>query len=75
MLDYAPHSLAASASAGWNPWSAGTRVDFKRRADGRHYWVVDARVGRAIGRIELYADAANLLDTAYQEVLGVDMVA
>jgi outer membrane cobalamin receptor len=73
VLDYAPHSLSASASAAWRVLALGTRVDFKRRANGRHYWVVDTRIGRRINRVEVYADVANLLDSAYQEVGGVDM--
>jgi iron complex outermembrane receptor protein len=73
VLDYAPHSLAASASAGWRQVAVGSRLEVRRRADGRHYTVVDARVSRPLGRVEVYADVANALDTAYQEIRGVDM--
>ena len=73
VLDYAPHSLAASASAAWRPLSAGARVELKRRADGRQYCVVDARVARPLGRTQIYVDVANLFDAAYQEIRGVDM--
>jgi vitamin B12 transporter len=48
-------------------------VDFRQRADGRRYWVIDARVARPLGRLEIYADVANVLDTEYQEIRGVDM--
>jgi iron complex outermembrane recepter protein len=73
VLDYAPHSVTASGSAGWRTFSVGSRLEFRRRADGRHYTIVDARVARPLGRVEVYADLANVLDTAYQEIRGVDM--
>ncbi len=73
VLDYAPHALAATGSTAWGAFNLGSRVGWTRRADGREYWVVDVRAGRRVGRLEVYADVANLLDTAYQEVKGVAM--
>ncbi len=73
VLDYAPHSLTASASAGWRALSAGSRMELRQRADGRRYCVVDLRVARPLGRVEVYADLANAFDASYQEVRGVDM--
>jgi outer membrane cobalamin receptor len=73
VLDYAPHSLSASASAGWRALSAGSRVELRQRADGRRYCVVDLRVARPLGRVEVYADLANAFDASYQEIRGVDM--
>jgi iron complex outermembrane receptor protein len=74
VLDYARHSLGASASTALpGGFGLGQRVDYKRRADGRHYWVVDTRLSKQIGAAQFYLDGSNLLDTRYQEILGVDM--
>jgi outer membrane cobalamin receptor len=73
VLDYAPHSLTASASAAWQALSAGSRLELRQRADGRRYCVVDLRVARPMGRIEVYADLANAFDASYQEIRGVEM--
>jgi iron complex outermembrane receptor protein len=73
VLDYAPHSLTAAASGAWRAVSAGSRLEWRRRADGRQYCVVDLRVARTMGRAEVYADLANAFDTSYQEIRGVDM--
>ncbi|MGH9339473.1 MAG: TonB-dependent receptor plug domain-containing protein [Acidobacteriota bacterium] len=74
VLDYARHSLAGFGSfhlpAGL-VW--GHKVDYKRRADGRSYWLLDARLGKSFGRYNLYLECSNLLDTEYQEIRGVDM--
>lgn len=72
-LDYSRRSLAASGVARVGVWSIGPRVEFKRRVDGREYWVVDGRVGYRVARWELYVDGLNLLDTDYQEIRGVAM--
>lgn len=73
VLDYATHVLSVSGSRTWRALQAGSRIAWTRRADGRDYCLVDVRLGRRFGRVEVYADATNLLDTAYQEVGGVDM--
>jgi iron complex outermembrane receptor protein len=73
VLDYAPHVLAVSGSYGWRGLNLGTRLGYTRRADGREYPLVDLRVGRPLGRTELYLDVANLLDRRYQEIIGVAM--
>ncbi len=73
VLDYLRHSAAASASARWHGLTLGSRLKLERRVDGRQHWTLDARVGRPIGRFELYADATNLFDATYQEIRGVDM--
>jgi outer membrane cobalamin receptor len=74
VADYAPHSLAASASlpvpgAVW----IGARADCKKKNDGRSYCGVEARVSRPIGPLELFVEVANLFDVRYQEIQGVDM--
>jgi outer membrane cobalamin receptor len=73
VLDYAPHSIAAAASGEWLDVRVGSRAEWKRRFDGRHYWTVDAQLGRAIRRAELYLRVTNAFDEKYQEVRGVDM--
>jgi iron complex outermembrane receptor protein len=72
-LDYARHSLAASASSAWKGILYGARVDAKRRVDGRRYWSVDAQAARSIRRVEIYLQATNLFDRRYQEIRGVDV--
>lgn len=74
VLDYARDSFGATASTALpGGFGLGQRIDYKRRADGRRYWVIDSRVSKQIGHAQLYIDGANLLDTQYQEILGVDM--
>jgi outer membrane cobalamin receptor len=46
---------------------------FKKRADGRSYWLLDGRVERLIPGFAVSLDVTNLLDTRYQEIVGVDM--
>jgi iron complex outermembrane receptor protein len=73
-LDYATQSLAASGVARAGGWTAGPRIEFKHRVDGREYWLVEARLGRRLtAGWEAYVDGLNLLDTTYQEIVGVAM--
>ena len=74
VLDYARHSGAgrASASLPYGLWlSQG--VNYKKYADGRSYWLLDARLMRRFGSFELSLDCSNLLDTHFQEIRGIDM--
>jgi iron complex outermembrane receptor protein len=74
VLDYARHSLGATASTALpGGFGLGQRIDYKRRADGRRYWVVDTRLSKQVGAAQFYVDGTNLLNTSYQEILGVDM--
>jgi iron complex outermembrane receptor protein len=74
IADYAPHSVALSG--GWRiasrTWLAA-RTDCKRKIDGRSYCGADVRASRELGRVELFVEATNLLNEAYQEIKGVDM--
>jgi iron complex outermembrane receptor protein len=74
VLEYARHSVAVVASVDL-PWrlGLGERIAFTERADRRHYWVVDARIARTAGAFSLFVEGTNLLDTSYQEIIGVDM--
>lgn len=73
VLDFARHSVAVTGSGDAVGMTVGTRLDWKRRADGRNYWLLDARLARALGPVRLYLEGANLLDEEYQEVRGVAM--
>jgi outer membrane receptor protein involved in Fe transport len=78
VLDVTPRSLAVAAMT---PIGHGVRVaprlEFRRRTrtvGTSDYVLLDARVSRRFGQLyELGLDATNLLDTDYQEVLGVRM--
>lgn len=73
VLDYSTRSLAVAGAAHAGAWSAGPRLEYKHRIDGRAYWLLDARVGRRLGDWEIFADGANLLNQDYQEITGVAM--
>lgn len=77
VLDFSPHIFTATAAT---PVFRGVRlaprVEYKRRSRGTgtvDYVLVDARVSRRFGLYELQIDATNLLDTRYQEIVGVEM--
>jgi outer membrane cobalamin receptor len=74
VLDYARDSWAASTSFPM-PFALGYQQTFnyKRRADGRSYWLLDGRLERHFRRFTVGVDFTNLLDIRYQEVIGVDM--
>jgi iron complex outermembrane receptor protein len=74
VADYARDSVAASANVRLpRNASLGVRSDCKRKVDGRGYCGVDVRAGVSYGALELFVEAANLLDMRYQEIIGVDM--
>jgi outer membrane cobalamin receptor len=74
VLDYARDSWSTSA---WFPVPFGMEylqtLSYTRRADGRSYWLLDGRLERNIRQFAIAFDFTNLLDTSYQEVIGVDM--
>lgn len=75
VLQYARHSLATTAAFPL-PFGlvAGHHLSYRRRRDGSDYWVADLRLTRPIGpHTRLYAEATNYLNSAYQEIPGVDM--
>jgi vitamin B12 transporter len=74
VLDYARDSWAASTSFPM-PFALGylQTLSYKRRADGRSYWLLDGRVERHFRHFTVGVDFTNLLDSRYQEVIGVDM--
>jgi outer membrane cobalamin receptor len=74
VLDYARHSWTASATF---PFRFGMEykqaLDYKKRVDGPSYWVLDGRLERQFHRFIASVDCTNLLNSQYQEVIGVDM--
>ena len=74
VLDYARHTVALAASAALPAkFTIGQRAEYKQRRDGVDYWLVDTRVGRAVGQATVFVEGSNLLNTQYQEISGVDM--
>jgi len=73
-LDFSRHAFGLDLRA---KLPRGVQVapsaEYRRKADGRDWWLLDLRLTRAIGRFELYADGRNLTGAGYQEVRGVDM--
>jgi outer membrane cobalamin receptor len=74
VLDYARDSWSTSA---YFPIPLALNYQqtfaYKRRADGRSYWLLDNRIERRFGRFAAAVDFTNLFDTRYQEANGVDM--
>ncbi len=74
VLDYVRHSLAET----WNmelpkAWALGQQLNYKLRMDGRHYWLMDVRLSKRIQNLVFFMEGTNLLNSRYQEVLGVDL--
>ncbi len=74
VLDYARHSFSAFGGISL-PWSLtlGHRIDYKRRADGRSYWILDGRLKHTFGKFNFYVECSNMLNIDYQEIRGVQM--
>jgi outer membrane cobalamin receptor len=74
VLDYARHSWATTASI---PIPFGLEykqtLRYKRRIDGRSYWLLDGRLENHSGKFIIAVDITNLLNSRYQEIIGVDM--
>ncbi len=74
VLDFPRHGwltmVAAPLGAGFE---AGPVVRYRRRSDGRDYWVLDCRVNRRFADLNLFVEGTNLTGTEYQEIRGVDM--
>jgi len=74
VLEYARHSAGVSAAT---PVAARVRAavnaDYRSRVDGQQYWLVGARLSRAMGRFDAFIEGSNMLDTSFHEVAGVPM--
>jgi vitamin B12 transporter len=73
-LDFPRHSWTVSSA---HPLVAGihlgSHLSFRRKADGRSYWLADCRLSRRFRDLNLFLEATNLTDSVYQEIKGVDM--
>jgi iron complex outermembrane receptor protein len=74
VLDYARDTWLTSISFPI-PFALEYRqtLRYKRRANGRSYWLLDGRLERHFRHFTAGVDFSNLLDSRYQEVIGVDM--
>ena len=76
VLDTVPRALAAAAVLSLpGRLQIAPRIEYKRRARSAAtsaYSVVDLRVARAFGRYRVVVDGTNVLNSVYQEVVGVD---
>jgi outer membrane cobalamin receptor len=73
-LDYARDSWTASTFFPL-PFRLVFRqtLNYKKRADGRSYWLLDGGLERRFRRLTAQLGFSNLLDSQYQEIKGVDM--
>jgi len=74
VLDYARDSWTASA-AFQIPFALEYQqsLSYKRRVDGRSYWLMDGRLAHHFRKFTAAVDFTNLLNSRYQEIIGVDM--
>jgi len=74
VLDYARDNWTTTASI---PIHFGLEYQqtlrYKRRIDGRSYWLLDARLESHFRKFVVAVDCTNLLNSQYQEIVGVDM--
>ena len=74
VLDYARDSWSASASFPiLSAFEYKQTASYKRRADGRNYWILDGRLERHFRKFTAALDLTNMLNSEYREVIGVDM--
>jgi iron complex outermembrane receptor protein len=77
VLDYAPHSITAAAVIPLpGEIRLAPRVEYKHRTRSTgvaDYTLVDARLGRRFGVVELFVEGTNLLNTSYEEIAFVPM--
>jgi outer membrane cobalamin receptor len=77
VLDFAPHTLTATAAiSAFRGVTFAPRIEYKRRSRTTgtvDYVLIDARVSRRYGVYELQVEGTNLLDTRYEEIVGVAM--
>lgn len=74
VLDFARHAFGCDLRATLPArLRLAPSLEYRRKVDGRAWWLLDVRLTRAVGRVELYVDGRNLADAHYQEIRGVDM--
>ena len=74
VLDYPRHAFALLGHASL-PFDLGVggRLDYRFRADGRNYWLLEAKVLKQVQQFRLFFEVSNLLNTEYQEIRDVNM--
>ena len=77
VLDYAPHSVSAAAVIPLpGALRLAPRIEIKHRTRSigtADYALLDARVGRRFGALDLLVEGSNLFNHSYQEVALVPM--
>jgi iron complex outermembrane receptor protein len=74
VLDYAPRSGGVSVAVPVGlGWTLSANIEGRDRFDGQQYALVGARISRAVGRLQVFAEGSNLLDERYREIAGVPM--
>jgi iron complex outermembrane recepter protein len=74
VLNYARHSGKARISASlWKSFRVSQDLSYRHYADGRGFWLSDAALSRKFGELTFSLECSNILNTQYQEVIGVDM--
>ncbi len=73
-LDFSRHAFGIDLRAGLpGGLQVAPSAEYRRKADGREWWLLDLRLTRVLGRFELYADGRNLTSARHEEVRGVEM--
>lgn len=74
VADFTRHALRCDAVAlGPGGLRVAPSLEYRRKADGRRWWLLDARLSRELGRIGVWIEGRNLLDQRYEEIRGVAM--
>ena len=77
VLDYAPHTVTAAAVIPLpGAVRLAPRIEFKHRTRSigtADYALLEARIARRFGAVELFVDGSNLFNHSYQEIALVPM--
>ncbi len=73
VLDFARHALGADARVALpGAFRLAPSLEYRRKRNGRDWWLLDLRLTRPFGRLALSLEGRNLLDARYQEIVGVE---
>ncbi len=73
-LDYARHAVTAFGAIRFpHGVTYSPTLRFRRRADGRSYLLLDARLEKRLHKFVASVGVTNMLGSSYQEIRGVDM--
>jgi len=74
VLDYARHSVTARISSSLRKsFAVSQTLNYRHYVDGRGFWLINAAISRSFSDFTISLECSNILDTHYQEVIGVDM--